>query len=103
VPINFPPAISGFHRLKGTPLSLDPLFVKRDDQVQGMTNLLTIAVRFLTLIEFDMRRNLKRSGEKLTGLTENNPTTERLLKQFDKMVVTTVHLPGQVIRHITPL
>jgi len=100
----------GFHRLKGAPLSLDPLFVKRDDQVQGMTNLLTIAVRFLTLIEFDVRRKLKRSGEKLPGLIENNPkkgidnpTTERLLKQFDKIFLTTVHLPGQVIRHVTPL
>ncbi len=100
----------GFHRLTGTPLSLDPLFVKRDDQVQGMTNLLTIAVRFLTLIEFDVRRKLKRCGEKLTGLIENNskkgidnPTTERLLKQFDKIFLATVHLPGQVVRHVTHL
>jgi len=37
----------GFHRLKGAPLSLNPLFVKRDDQVVGLTNLLSIAVRFL--------------------------------------------------------
>ncbi|NCP87917.1 transposase, partial [bacterium] len=37
----------GFHRLKGAPLSLDPLFVKRDDQVVGLINLLSMAVRFL--------------------------------------------------------
>jgi transposase len=41
----------GFHRLKGVPLSLNPLFVKNDDQVVGLTNLLSIAVRILTLIE----------------------------------------------------
>lgn len=100
----------GFHRLKGKPLSLDPLFVKRDDQVCGMTNLLSIAVRILTLIEFDVRRTLKRTGEKLAGLIDNNPkkgidnpTTERLLKQFDKIFLTTVHLPGQTIRHVTPM
>ena len=40
----------GFHRLKGVPLSLSPLFVKRDDQVVGLTNLLSLAVRFLTLM-----------------------------------------------------
>jgi|SRR5271157_1180318 len=34
-----------FHRLKGVPLSLDSLFVKRDDQVTGLTNVLSIAVR----------------------------------------------------------
>ena len=34
----------GFHRLKGAPLSLDPVFVKRDDQVIGLTNLLSMGV-----------------------------------------------------------
>jgi transposase len=100
----------GFHRLKGAPLSLDPLFVKRDDQVIGLTNLLSLAVRLLTLIEFVVRRQLKQNQEKLAGLIENNlhkgidnPTTERLLKAFDKVTLTIVHLPGQAIRHITPL
>lgn len=100
----------GFHRLKGVPLSLDPLFVKRDDQVMGLTNLLSIAVRLLTLIEFVVRRKLKQKQEQLTGLIENNPkkgldnpTTERLLKEFDEITLSIVHLPGQIIRHVTPL
>lgn len=100
----------GFHRLKGAPLSLDPLFVKKDDQVVGLTNLLSLAVRMLTLIEFVVRRNLKQNKEKLTGLIENNPkkgfdnpTTERLLKAFDEITLTTVHLPNRIITHITPL
>jgi transposase len=100
----------GFHRLKGAPLSLDPLFVKRDDQVVGLIHLLSMAVRFLTLIEFVVRRKLKQNQEKLTGLIENNPkkgidnpTTERLLKMFDNVTLTIVHLPDQTIRHITPL
>jgi transposase len=100
----------GFHRLKGAPLSLDPLFVKRDDQVTGLINLLSVAVRMLTLIEFVVRRQLKQNQEQLTGLIANNPkkgidnpTTERLLKAFDKITLTTVHLPDRVIRHVTPL
>jgi transposase len=100
----------GFHRLKGAPLSLDPLFVKNDDQVVGLTNLLSLAVRMLTLIEFVVRRNLKQNNAKLTGLIENNPkkgidnpTTERLLKTFDEITLTTVHLPDRIIQHITPL
>jgi len=100
----------GFHRLKGAPLLLDPLFVKNDDQVVGLTNLLSLAVRMLTLIEFVVRRNLKQNKEKLTGLIENNPkkgidnpTTERLLKAFDEITLTTVRLPDRVIQHITPL
>ena len=100
----------GFHRLKGAPLSLNPLFVKRDDQVVGLTNLLSIAVRLLTLIEFVVRRNLKQDQEKLVGLLAqnpkkgiDNPTTERLLKVFDDITLTIVHLPDQTIHHVTPL
>ena len=100
----------GFHRLKGVPLSLNPLFVKRDDQIVGLTNLLSLAVRFLTLIEFVVRRKLKLNQEKLVGLIENNPnkgvdnpTTERLLKMFDNITLTLVKLPDQNIRHLPAL
>jgi transposase len=100
----------GFHRLKGVPLSLNPLFVKRDDQVIGLTNLLSLAVRFLTLLEFVVRRKLKQNQEKLVGLIENNPkkgidnpTTERLLKMFDNITLTFVQLPGKTIRHLPAL
>ncbi len=100
----------GFHRLKGAPPSLDPLFVKKDDQVVGLTNLLSLAVRMLTLIEFVVRRNLTQNKEKLTGLIENNPnqgidnpTTARLLKAFDEITLTTVRLPDRIIQHITSL
>jgi transposase len=100
----------GFHRLKGAPLSIAPMFVKRDDQIVGLTHLLMIAVRLLTLIEFVVRRALKQNGEKLVGLHAENPkkgtdkpTTERLLKAFRSIYLTVVHLPGQVIRHVTPL
>lgn len=100
----------GFHRLKGAPLSLNPLFVKRDDQIAGLTHLLTIAIRFLTLIEFDVRRNLQDQHEKLVGLHAENPkkatdtpTTERLLKAFERITLTIVHMPGETVYHVTPL
>ena len=100
----------GFHRLKGVPLSLNPLFVKNDDQVVGLTNLLSIAVRMLTLIEFVVRQRLIQNQEKLVGLIENNPkkgidnpTTERLLKVFNQINLTIIHLPDSVVRHVTPI
>jgi hypothetical protein len=64
----------------------------------------------LTLIEFVVRRNFKQNQEKMTGLIGNNPnkgidnpTTERLLKAFSQINLTIVHLPDQIIRHVTPL
>jgi transposase len=100
----------GFHRLKGAPLSLDPLFVKRDDPVVGLTNWLTIAVRRLTLIEFVVRRALKRDQAQLVGLHKENPkkatatpTTERLLQAFSNITLTIIEFSDRVVRHVTPL
>ena len=100
----------GFHRLKGAPLSLNPLFVKRDDQVVGLIHLLTIAIRLLTLIEFVVRRALKCEQAELVGLHKENPkkatatpTTERLLRAFSNITLTIVQLPDRVMRHVTPL
>ncbi len=99
-----------YHRLKSAPLSIAPLFVKRDDQVTGMVHLLSIAIRLLTLIEFVVRRGLDRAKSALVGLHQENPkkatatpTTERLLQAFDHITVTVLHFPGHVVRHVTPL
>lgn len=100
----------GFHRLKGVPLSLSPLFVKRDDQVVGLIHLLTIALRLLTLIEFAVRRALKRESAELVGLHLENPkkataipTTERLLRAFSKITLTVIQFPERIVCHVTPL
>ena len=100
----------GFGRLKGAPLSIAPMFVKRDDQVRGLTHLLSVALRVLTLMEGLVRRSLKQQGATLAGLYKDNPrratatpTAERLLQAFVPMTLTQVHLPDQTLRHVTPL
>lgn len=100
----------GFHRLKGAPLSLNPLFVKRDDQVVGLIHLLTIAIRLLTLMEFVVRRALQREPTGLVGLHKENPkkatrtpTAERLLQAFSNITLLIVQLPDRVMRQVTPL
>ena len=100
----------GFGRLKGAPLSLAPLFVKREDQVVGLTRLLSLAFRVLTLLEFVVRRSLKQQHTTLVGLYKDNPrratatpTAERLLQAFVPITLTQVHLSEQLICHVTPL
>lgn len=101
-----------FHLVKDLPLGLSPLFVRRDDQIVGLTYLLTIALRLLTLIETQVRRSLHQTNETLTGLYEGNPnratqqpTGKRLLKAFAraKIVLTHVEISDQRLRHLTPL
>jgi len=85
-----------FQRLKSH-FNIAPLFVQRDDQVQGLTYLLTLGVRVLTLIEFVVRRSLHNDNAKLADLhpesrkkTTDTPTGERLLKAFSGLTLTII-------------
>jgi len=98
-----------FQRLKSR-LNIAPLFVQRDDQVTGLTHLLTLGVRVLTLIEFVMRRSLKQEQTVLEGMYSGqpkkytaSPTVERILQSFSNVSLTIIHSGGQIIRHLTPL
>lgn len=99
----------GFHRLKGVPLSLNPLFVHRDDQVTGLIHLLSLAIRFLTLIEHRVRTKLKEQDVGLVGLHLENPkkenptpTSERLLDQFKEITLTIVRMGVTEMEHLPP-
>jgi transposase len=99
-----------FRRLKGHPLGIRPLYVRRQDHAKGMVRLLSLALRVLTVVEHVARRQLQVAGQTLSGLYAGNPkrqtarpTTERLLRAFRGITLTVVQLPEQVIRHVTPL
>ncbi|MGK5095164.1 IS1634 family transposase [Deltaproteobacteria bacterium TL4] len=98
-----------FERLKSR-LNIAPLFVQRDDQVEGLTHLLILGIRVLTLIEFVIRRSLQQDKAALTGWqpgkpkqTTEAPTVERILKAFSNVSLTIIHSGNQLVRHLTPL
>ncbi len=47
-----------FHLLKDRPLGISPLYVSNDDQILGLTRLLSLALRLLTLIQTRVRYGL---------------------------------------------
>jgi transposase len=86
-----------FHQLKDQPLGIRPLFVHRDDQVRGLTHLLTLALRVLTLFEVLVRRGQDHDGEDLAGLypgqakrTTDRPTAQRVLEAIARTGVTLI-------------
>lgn len=99
-----------FNRLKSR-LNIAPVFVKRNDQMTGLTHLLTLGVRVLTLLEFVVRRSLQEDQVQLPKLHPENPkkstdkpTAERLLKVFSNISLTIIkNRSGEIIRHLTPL
>jgi transposase len=84
-----------FHQLKDKPLGIRPLFVKLPEQILGLTRLLLIALRVLTLIEIVLRAKLAESGEKLGGMhegqknkMEGKPTAQRTLRSIARLEIT---------------
>jgi transposase len=83
-----------FHRLKSR-VNIAPLYVKKDGQIEGLTYLLSLGVRVLTLMEFVVHRALRKDQTKLAGLHPENrkketdqPTAERILKAFSGITLT---------------
>lgn len=101
-----------FHLVKDRPLGLSPIYVRRDDQILGLTRLLTLAVRLLTLLETQTRRSLAQAHQGLTGLdpgqphrTTTRPTAVRLLRAVARAEITLTRLDLGPHRHwhLTPL
>lgn len=101
-----------YHRLKGAPVGIDPIFVRKDDQITGLTHLLTLAVRIESLIEVQVARGLQKEGKEIKGLYpglpnkgSDHPTAISLLKAIDRqnVTLTRVALNGQTSVHLSPL
>jgi len=101
-----------FHLLKDAPIGISPLYVRREDQILGLTRLLTLALRLLTLLEIQTRRGLAQAGATLTGLypgqptrVTDRPTGVRLLKAVARVEIalTRIEALGETSWHITPL
>ena len=100
-----------FNRLKSR-VHIAPMFVALNEQIEGLTHLLTLGVRVLTVMEFVARQSLQRDDAKLPGLHPENkqkgtdkPTAERLLKAFAKVSLTLIQTPAgeTILRQVTPL
>ena len=100
-----------FNRLKSR-VHIAPLFVKLNEQIEGLTYLLTLGVRVLTVTEFVLRRSLETAQASLPSLHPENkqkmtdkPTAERILKAFSGISLTIIkNAAGEdILRRLTPL
>ncbi|MGB5042507.1 MAG: IS1634 family transposase [Nitrospira sp.] len=101
-----------FRDIKNRPLGIRPLFVSNDTQIAGLTHLILIALRLMTLITSRVRTALAKTGQTLVGLYEgqksratDRPTARRLLRAFyrEEVALTRIRSPGLNICHVSPL
>ncbi len=100
----------GFARLKTRNLHIRPVYLSDERRIAGLTWLLCLALRVLTLTEHRLRATLQQRGEHLAGLNPasrrqatQRPTTERVIAAFQYLTRSTVALPDAVHYHVTPL
>jgi hypothetical protein len=103
-------AEKGFSRLKGCPLSLRPMYLAKEERMLGLVLLLSVALRVLTVLQWQVRRQLHQSGEVLRGLYPGqpgrktaSPSAELLLTAFGGICLTVLEVAGQRSVHITAL
>jgi len=78
-----------FNQLLNKVTALMPIFLKKPARVEALTKLLLLALKFVSLIQYQVRTELKQSGQYLKELFPGNPgrktaqpTAEMLLRAF---------------------
>ena len=100
----------GFGRLKGRPLSVRPMQLTSEQRVKGLLRLLSLGLRVLCLLEYQLRCQLAAQQQALAGLYAGNPkratrrpSTEALLKAFKGLHLTALTQQAHTVYHVTPL
>jgi transposase len=100
----------GWSRLKGQPLSLQPMYLKDERRMEGLVLLLSLALRVLTLLQWTARRKIQERGEPLRGVyagqpgrKTSSPSAELLLAAFQGVSLTVIGIAGQLTVLLTPL
>jgi transposase len=97
-------------RLKGRSLGLTPLYLQDEERIQGLVYLLSLALRVLTLVEWEVREQLRQEGVKLQGVYAGQPgrktarpSAELLLRVLKTISVSVVAIGGEVHVLLSPL
>lgn len=97
-------------RLKGRSLGLTPLYLQDEERIQGLVYLLSLALRVLTLVEWQVRERLRQEGKKLRdvyagqpGRQTDRPSAELLLGVRKTIRVSVIAVNGQIHVLLSPL
>jgi transposase len=97
-------------RLKGRPLGLVPVYLQDEGRMQGLVYLLSVALRVLTLVEWQVRERLQQEGTTLQGVYAGQPSrktvrpsAELLLGVMKTISVSVILVTGQIHALLSPL
>lgn len=100
----------GFHLLKGSPLSLAPVYLTKTEHIRGLLCLLSLAVRALTLIRYTVSQSLHHANETIKGISPvyphvktTSPSAAMILGAFASITLAFVQHADHYFVHVSPL
>lgn len=100
----------GFALLKGSPLSIAPVYLSKPQHIRGLLCLLSLALRALTLIQFTVAQALQNTGQTIKGISpayphqiSHQPSAALILAAFNFISLTILHQAGQRFFHLPTL
>ena len=88
---------SRFNDLRNKVVPLMPIFLKKDNRVEALINVLMICLKVCAVMEFKVAQQLRTNQDKLDNIFEGNPkrstetpTAKRLLKQFKGVSIAVI-------------
>lgn len=89
---------SRFHDLRNKVVPLLPIFLKKDNRIEGLVNVLMICLKICSVMEFKIAKNLKEQEAELDNIYEGNPkratttpTAKRVLQQFKGISIVIIN------------
>lgn len=90
--------------------ALTPLYLKKTHRVKALVRLCLLALKFVSLIEYQVRQKLKENQEQISHIYAANPgrktampTTKMILEAFDNISLVIISLKGQNIIKVNEL
>lgn len=87
-----------------------PLFLKKENRIKGLIRLLSVAIRFTALIQYQVRRHLEKNSESINGIYPGNkgrsttvPTTSMILRAFRGVAIAWMEINNTKFIQMTPL
>jgi transposase len=100
----------GWARLKGRPLGLTPVYLQDEGRMQGLVYLLSLALRVLTLVEWQVRERLQKEGATIQGVyagqpsrKTSRPSAELVLEVMRTISLSVIVVNGQTYALLSPL
>lgn len=99
-----------FNELLNKITALMPVYLNNDNRIEALIRLLLLALKFVSLIQFEVRQELKITEQQIKELYPGNPgrateqpTTKMILEAFKNITLVVISVQNQTIIKISEL